>query len=146
LELTIVLVLIGLTTAFAMLGFSGYYQRSSAKQAAQVFALDLAVARATAVRTQQSVVIRFYESTRWYAMEALENNTEILRRRFGANADIDLSAIDLQFTGDSVAFDSRGIADLSGASGALGVARFSLGDIAFDVSFNSMGASKVEEN
>lgn len=142
----IVLTLSGITMAFAMLSFSGYFQRSSVKRAAQVFARDLTVARATAVRTQQPVVIRFYESSRWYMVETLESNTEIVRRRFGVNADIDLSAIDLQFVGDSVTFNSRGVADLSDAAGPLGVARFSLGALAYEVSFNSMGASKVEEN
>jgi len=140
-----VLTLVGITTAFAMLSFSGYFQRSSVQRAAQIFARDLTVARATAVRTQQPVVIRFYESSRWYVVETLESNTEIVRRRFGANADIDLSAIDLQFTGDSVSFNSRGVADLTGAAGVLGVARFNLGAVAYEVSFNSMGASKVEE-
>ena len=139
------LTLTGITTAFAMLSFSGYFQRSSVQRAAQIFARDLTVARATAVRTQQPVVIRFYESSRWYVVETLESNTEIVRRRFGANADIDLSAIDLQFTGDSVSFNSRGVADLTGAAGVLGVARFNLGTVAYEVSFNSMGASKVEE-
>jgi Tfp pilus assembly protein FimT len=132
--------------ALAMISMSGYFQRSAAKRAAQVFARDLTLARATAVRTQQSVVIRFHEVDRWYQVEALESSTEIVRRRFGENADIDLSGIDLQFTGDSVTFNPRGVADLTGAGGSLGVARFSFGAIGFEVSFNSMGASKVEEN
>lgn len=149
LEVMIVLVLAGVTMAFAMLSFSGYFQRSSAKRAAQIFTRDLALARATAVRIQEPVTIRFYESTRWYVVETIETGTEIVRRRFGINADIDLSAIDLQFKGDSVAFSSRGVADL-GETGpptvSLGVAVFSMGDISYKVSFNSMGASKIEEN
>ena len=149
LEMMIVLVLTSVTMAFAMLGFSGYLQRSSPQRAAQIFARDLTVARATAVRGQEPVVIRFYESSRWYVVEAIESGTEIVRRRFGVNADIDLSAIDLQFTGDSVAFSSRGIADL-GETGppktALGAAVFSFGAVEYTVSFNSMGASKVEGN
>lgn len=149
LELTVVLVLSGITMGFAMLSFSGYFQRSSAQRAAQVFARDLTLARSTAVRTRQPVSIRFYESSRWYVVEAFESGTEIVRRRFGVNADIDLSGIDLQFKGDSVAFSARGVADL-GETGppttALGVAVFSFGAISYKVSFNSMGASKVEEN
>jgi Tfp pilus assembly protein FimT len=141
-----VLVLSGITMGFGMLAFSGYFQRSSGKLAAQIFARDLTLARSTAVKTQETVVIRFYESSLWYIVEALDSDTEILRRSFGTNADIDLSAIDLQFVGDSVTFNPRGVADLSGAAGALGVAQFSLGAIVYKVSFNSMGASKVEEN
>ena len=149
LELLIVLVLGGIMTAFAMLSFSGYFQRSSAQRAAQVFARDLALARATAVRTRETVVIRFYETSLWYVVEAIETDTELVRRRFGVNADIDLSDIDLQFKGDSVVFDSRGTADL-GETGPptqeLGQAIFYYGDISYTVSFNSMGASKVEGN
>lgn len=145
-EVLTVFVLIFVVMAFGMVALSGYPQRVAARQAAQLFARDLTFARATAVRTQESVVIRFDESNRWYVVETLESTTEVMRRRFGTNADIDLSAIDLQFTGDSVTFNPRGIADLSGASGSLGVARFEMGAIAFEVSFNSMGASRVEEN
>lgn len=149
LELTIVLVLGGIMTALAMLSFSGYFQRSSAQRAAQLFARDLGVARATAVRTRETVVIRFYENSRWYVVEALATSTEIVRRRFGLNADIDLSDIDLNFQGDSVVFSSRGVADLSKTgppSTDLGEAVFSYGEISYTVYFNSMGASKVERN
>jgi len=96
---------------------------------------------------QEPVVVRFYESSQWYVVEMLGSGTEIVRRRFGVNADIELSGIDLQFRGDSVSFSARGVADL-GETGppktALGVAVFSFGEIGYKVSFNSMGASKVE--
>jgi prepilin-type N-terminal cleavage/methylation domain-containing protein len=149
LELTIVLVISAITMTLAMVAFTGYFERSSAKSAAQVFVRDLALARSTAVRIQQPVSVRFYESSLWYSVQAVETGTEIVRRRFGLNADIDLSGIDLQFRGDSVVFNPRGIADL-GRTGppktALGVAVFSFGAISYEVSFNSMGASRVEEN
>lgn len=144
LELTIVLVLAGLTLAVAGLTFGGYFQRSAAQRAAQLFAQDLTLARTTAVRTREAVVIRFYESSRWYEVEVQSSAVELTRRRFGTNADIDLSAISLSLTGDSVVFNARGMADLSGAGSALGSATFSSGDNSFTVSFNSMGASKVE--
>jgi Tfp pilus assembly protein FimT len=149
LELTVVLVLGGIMTAFAMLSFSGYFQRTSAQGAAQLFARDLSLARSTAVRTREAVVIRFYETTRWYEVEVPATETEVVQRRFGINADIDLSAIDLDFVGDSVVFSSRGVADLSQTgppATELGVATFSVGEISYSVSFNSMGASKVERN
>jgi Tfp pilus assembly protein FimT len=143
-ELVIVLVLAGITMGFGSLVFSGYFQRTSAQRAAQVFAHDLSLARTTAVRTREPVVIRFYETLRWYEVESQTSAVELARRRFGTNADIDLSAIALDFTGDSVVFNARGMADLSGASGALGIATFSSGSVTYTVSFNSMGASKVE--
>lgn len=147
LEIVVVLILAGLTLGFAGLTFSGYFERSSARLAAQVFARDLALARSSAVRARERVVIRFFESSRWYQVVALESGTEIVRRRFGVNADVNLSTIDLVFRGDTVVFDSRGVADLSTirGSGTLGEARFAAGAIAYTVYFNSMGASKVEE-
>ena len=64
------------------------------------------------------------------------------------NADVELSAIDLVFRGDTVVFSSRGVADLSNiqGSGSLGEARFGVGATEYTVFFNSMGASKVEES
>lgn len=147
LELTIVLILAGLTLGFAALSFGSYFQRSSARRAAQVFARDLTLARSSAMRAQEAVVIRFFESSRWYQVVALDSGTELVRRRFGVNADVDLSAIDLLFRGDTVVFNSRGIADLSNiqGGGTLGEAEFESGTVTYGVSFNSMGASSVEE-
>jgi prepilin-type N-terminal cleavage/methylation domain-containing protein len=146
LELTIVLVIAGLTLGFAGLTFSGYFERSSARRAAQVFARDLSLARSAAVRAKQPFVIRFYESSRWYQVVAQSSGTELVRRRFGVNADVDLSAIDLVFNGDTVVVNTRGVFDLSNihGSGTLGEARFSAGASRYTVSFNSLGASKVE--
>lgn len=142
------LLLAGITMGFGALTFSGYFQRSSALRAAQVFARDLTLARSSAVRARESVVIRFFESSRWYQIVAIPSGTELARRRFGVNADVELSAIELVFQGDTVVFSSRGVADLSGIQGAgsLGEARFEAGVTEYTVFFNSMGASKVEES
>lgn len=145
LELTLVLVLSALTLGFASVAFSGYLQRVSAQRAAQVFAQDLTLARAAALRGRESVVVRFDEVNRWYSIYVQRTGTELTRRRFGENADIDLSAVDLMMRGDTVMFSSRGVADLDGAAGALGEARFVSGATEYAVSFNAMGASKVEE-
>ena len=143
-ELTVVLILSSIALTFAGLTFSGYFQRVSAERAARVFSQDLTLARTWAVRSREPVVIRFYESSLWYEVEAQTTATEVARRRFGLNADIDLSAVTLDLAGDSLVFDSRGIADLSGAGGALGTATFSSGAVTYTVSFNSMGASKID--
>ncbi len=127
------------------LTFSGYFQRDSARRAAQVFAQDLVSARAYAVRSQETVVLRFYESTLWYEVVAPGSSTEITRRRFGPAGDIELSGVALDMSGDSLVFDSRGMADLSGLGGALGTARFSSGETTYTVSFNGMGASKIDQ-
>ncbi|MDH3272134.1 MAG: GspH/FimT family pseudopilin [Gemmatimonadota bacterium] len=144
LELIVVLTVGAIVVTLGTLAFSGYFQRDSAKRAAQVFAQDLIAARSFAVRTQEPVVIRFYESSLWYEVENQSGTTEIARRRFGLNADIDLSGVTLDVAGDSLVFDPRGIADMSGAGGALGTATFSSGAISYTVSFNGMGASKID--
>jgi prepilin-type N-terminal cleavage/methylation domain-containing protein len=145
-EVVIALVVIGVVTTFGTLSFSGYFQRVAAQRAAQVFARDLTLARGWATRGRQPVVIRFYESGLWYEIAEQATGTQVAVRRFGANADIDLSAVAFGFVGDTVVFDARGTADLSGASGALGTATFSSGGASYTVSFNSMGASKIDRS
>lgn len=142
-ELVVVLAIMAIGLGFAGVAFSGYFERVSAERAAQVFAQDLTLARSWAVRSREPVVIRFYEASLWYEVEAQRSATEVARRRFGANADIDLTGVQIDMPGDSVVFDARGIADLSGVSGPLGTATFSSGAVTYTVSFNSMGASKI---
>jgi len=143
-EMLVVLSLSAIGLTFALLSFGGYFQRVSAERAAQVFAQDLTLARTWAVRSREPVVIRFYEASLWYEVQAQSSATEVAARRFGVNADIDLSAVTLDFPGDSMVFDVRGIADLSGIGGPLGTATFSSGVETYTVSFNSMGASKID--
>jgi prepilin-type N-terminal cleavage/methylation domain-containing protein len=145
-EILVVLMLMGVGLAYAVLSFGGYFQRVAAQRAAEVFARDLTTARAFATRSRVPVVIRFYESALRYEVERQGSTTDVAVRRFGTNADIDLTGITLEFTGDSVVFNSRGFADLSGAAGPLGTATFSSGPARFTVSFNSMGASKIDRN
>jgi len=42
----------------------------AARRAAQVFAQDLIAARSFAVRSQEAVVIRFYQGALWYEVES----------------------------------------------------------------------------
>jgi prepilin-type N-terminal cleavage/methylation domain-containing protein len=142
-ELVVVLAIMAIGLGFAGVAFSRYFERVSAERAAQVFAQDLTLARSWAVRSREPVVIRFYEASLWYEVEAQRSATEVARRRFGANADIDLTGVRIDMPGDSVVFDARGIADLSGVTGPLGTATFSSGAVTYTVSFNSMGASKI---
>jgi Tfp pilus assembly protein FimT len=146
-ELTVVVTIGAIVVTLGGLAFSGCFQRNSARRAAaQVFAQDLVSARSFAVRSQEPVVIRFYESSLWYEVESQTTTTEIARRRFtGTNADIALSAVTLDMTGDSLVFNTRGIVDMSGAGGSLGTATFSSGAVTYTVSFNGMGASKIDQ-
>jgi prepilin-type N-terminal cleavage/methylation domain-containing protein len=144
LEMTVVVSIAAVGLTFALLSFNGYFQRVAAQHAAQLFAQDLTVARTWAVRSREPVVVRFFEAGLWYQLEARSSGTEIVRRRFGAHGDIDLTEAALDFPGDSLVFDQRGFADLSGVGGALGTATFSSGPVTYTVSFNSMGASKID--
>jgi prepilin-type N-terminal cleavage/methylation domain-containing protein len=143
-EVIVVLSITAIGLTFAGITFSGYFERVAAQRAAQVFARDLTLARNWAVRSREPVVIRFYESSLWYQVQAQSTSTEVARRRFGVSADIDLSGVTLDMAGDTLVFDSRGIADLSGAGGPVGTATFSSGAATYTVSFNSMGASKID--
>ena len=81
LEMTTVLVLAGVTLGFGSLAFGDYYKRTAARRAAQVFAQDLTLARTTAVRIRETVVIQFNEDTRSYVVET--GSVELSARRFG---------------------------------------------------------------
>ena len=143
-ELVVVLSISAVVLTFATMAFGGYFQRVAAQRAAQVFAQDLTLARAWATRSRESVVVKFYESGLRYEVRGRTSGTDVAQRRFGNNADIDLTGVGLDFTGDSLVFDPRGFADLSGAGGSLGTATFSSGAARYTVSFNSMGASKID--
>lgn len=145
LEVLVVLTLGAVIAAMGTLAFSGYFQRDTARRAAQVFAQDLVAARGYAVRSQEAVVIRFFESTLWYQVVGQSSTTEITRRRFGGAGEIDLSGLTLDTAGDSLVFDARGMADMSGAGGSLGTATFSSGAVTYTVSFNGMGASTIDQ-
>jgi prepilin-type N-terminal cleavage/methylation domain-containing protein len=145
-EILVVLGLFAIVMTFGGLAFSGYFQRSSARRAASLFAQDLAGARSYAIRSREPVVVRFFEATRWYRVETQTTATPVARRRFeGNSADIDLSGLSLNTLGDSIVFTARGIAEFVPQSGVLGVATFSSGAVSYTVSFNGMGASKIDQ-
>ncbi len=142
-EVLVSLILFSITLALASSVFSGYQSRTAAHRAAQVFALDLSLARTSAVRGREVVIVDFDEAGGSYVIR-LESGDTILRRDFGRDGDIALDSLNLQLTGDSVAFDSRGVGDLSGSASPLGTASFAAGANVYDVSFNVMGASRVD--
>ena len=141
LEMLVVLIIGMVLIGLAAIAFEKTSTNTSARSAAQVFTRDLAMARSHAVRERQKVTINFYESSKWYLITTASGR-ELARRRFGVggNNDVNLSAVNLQTTGDSVVFSTRGIATLSGA---LGTATFTAGNATYTVSFNSLGASSV---
>ena len=105
--------------------------------------MDLSFARASAVRGREAVIVDFDESGGSYLVRS-ESGDTLLRRAFDRDDDIPLDSLNLQLTGDSVVFNLRGVADLSGAPSTLGVASFAAGESVYDVSFNVMGASRLD--
>ena len=142
-EILVVLVLMVIFLAITALVFAGYQERTSARQAAMLFGRDLTLARSAALRGRERVTIRFDEPGQEYRVLREAGDT-LFARRFSDGSDIELSQINLDLPGDSLWFDSRGIVDLSGASGSLGTAIFRAGGTTYTLSFNSMGASRVE--
>ncbi len=146
LEVLLVVVVGAVVLTLGGLTFSGYFQRSSARRAAQLFTQDLTAARSYAIRSRAPVVIRFHEATLRYEVEELSSATRVISRRFsGTGADIELSGVELTVAGDSLVFTARGIASFVPGAGGLGTATFSSGAIAYTVSFNGMGASKIDQ-
>ena len=142
-EMLVSLILFTIALSLASVVFSGYQARTAAQRAAQVFAMDLSYARTSAVRGRRAVIVDFDEAAMSYLIRE-ESGDTLVEREFGLDDDIPLSSLDLQFTGDSVVFDRRGVGDLGNSnSPLLGVASFAAGEMIYDVSFNVMGASKV---
>ncbi|NIP58121.1 MAG: prepilin-type N-terminal cleavage/methylation domain-containing protein [Gemmatimonadetes bacterium] len=142
LELLVVMALVVITLAITQQTYGLYQERTATRRAAKLFGLDLSLARSAAVQGRMNVVIRFDEAAREYEVIS---NRRIMRRDFGDDSDVPLESIDLELPGDSVVFDARGVADLSGIAGSLGRATFEVGGSSYAVSFNALGASKVGE-
>ncbi len=142
-ELLVSLILFTIALALGSSVFSEYQSRTAAHRAAQVFAMDLSLARTSAVRGREVVIVDFDEAGGSYVIR-LESGDTLLTREFGRDDDIPLDSLNLQLTGDSLAFDARGVGDLSGSASPLGTASFAAGANVYDVSFNVMGASKVD--
>ena len=142
-EMLVTLILFTITLGLTSVVFSGYQARTAAQRAAQVFQMDLSLARASAIRGREAVIVDFDESAGSYVIRT-ESGDTLEERKFERDDDIPLDWLNLQMTGDSVAFDSRGVADLSGSGSALGIAVFAAGGSTYYVSFNVMGASRLD--
>jgi type II secretory pathway pseudopilin PulG len=142
-EMLVSLILFTIAMALTSVVFSGYQSRTAAQRAAQVFVMDLSLARTSAVRGREAVIVDFDEAGMSYCIR-LESGDTIVDRKFGRDDDIPLDLLNLQFTGDSLVFDTRGVGDLSGSAFPLGIASFAAGEAIYDVSFNVMGASRLD--
>ena len=141
-EMLVSLILFTTAMALTAIVFTGYQSRTAAQRAAQVFAMDLSYARTTAVRSRERVVVDFDVGSVSYVVR--QAGDTLLWREFDRDDEISLDWLDLNLTGDSLVFDTRGVGDLSGAGASLGLASFAAGEAVYDVSFSVMGASKVD--
>jgi len=143
-ELLVVIMIMAITLTVVGFTFNRYLERTSAKRAAEMFRQDLTAARNTALRSRQRVVLDFDEAGLGYVVRLQAGDT-LFDRAFDPDATVSLSGLDLQLSGDTLAFDRRGVADLSSAGGPLGRAIFTAGNTSYAVSFNSMGSSRIGE-
>lgn len=144
LELLVVLLLASVTMGGVGLAFSRYSARASARQAAEIFRQDLRLARSWAAGSKRPVTVRFSEAGLRYVIR-IQGGDTLLVRSFGPGAEIRLTSLDLRLGGDSLAFDSRGVAHLSGAPSGTGEALFSAANSTYAVRFNSLGLARVEK-
>ena len=146
LELLVVLLILAVTLGVASRSYGLYLERTAARRAAELFVLDLSLARTTALRDRQPVSVMFSESGRSYEIRraAAAAGDVVMRRDYGPVAPVKLSQLRLLVPSDSMSFNGRGIASPSFAGSALGEARFAAGRVEYRVRFNSMGAAQVE--
>ena len=74
-EMLISLILFTISLALATSVFSSYQARTAAQRAAQVFAMDLSVARAAAVRGRVPVIVNFDEAGKTYLIRQESGDT-----------------------------------------------------------------------
>jgi prepilin-type N-terminal cleavage/methylation domain-containing protein len=143
LELVIVLLVIAITLAIAAQAYGVFLARTAARRAAEVFARDLALTRSSALRDRNPVTLVALESQKRYSIRKATGEVVALRD-YGQDQSLELSQLQLDLPGDSVRFSARGIANLGGGLGSLGVARFTAGAVEYTVRFNSTGSARIE--
>jgi Tfp pilus assembly protein FimT len=136
--MTVVLVIAGVLISIASGPLASYNQRMSARRAAEVFAMDLTLARSRSLRAREWVSVKFNETALTYTVRS-QSGTVLADRRLTGQK-VKLSAIDLALPGDSVAFSSRGVGNITTS---LGTATFTAGSVRYRVQFNPMGSAKV---
>lgn len=132
-----------ITMGIASQVYANYLERTATQRAARLFTRDLTMARMSAVQAREAVIVRFDESAGNYEV-VRASGQELALRRYGDGGDVELGAIDLQMPGDSLVFNGRGVADLSEITGSLGTATFQAGSETYTVTFNSMGAARID--
>ncbi len=107
-ELLIVVVLIAVVSLIAATGYRGFRERSILNRAARTVAADVALARSYAIRNRGNVSLVALEAPPRYELRDAAGNV-LKARWFDGGSDLPLTSLDVQATGDSVTFNSRGM-------------------------------------
>jgi Tfp pilus assembly protein FimT len=141
--MVIVLLVIAVTLAIAAQAYGFFLARTTARRAAEVFVLDLALTRTAAMRERRPVTLVAQEALKRYSIRTSTGDT-IALRNYDGDEEMMLTQLQIDLPGDSVRFSARGIANLGGGPGTLGTARFTAGSLTYTVRFNSTGTAEIQ--
>lgn len=108
LELLIVIAMLGIVFAVGMRGFRQFNESTIVDQAARSLGSDVTLARSYAIRRGGNVALVANEGARSYVIRDWAGNV-LGAGSFGAGSDTPLTALDIDTTGDSLTFNSRGM-------------------------------------
>ena len=114
-EMLIVLSIISLAMLMANTSFITFRESSTLNRAARVIAADVSLARSYAIRHRTPVALVADESTQSYIIRD-NTGTVYLNRVFDASSEMLIESLNVAVTGDSIAFNERGL--MSGAGSA----------------------------
>lgn len=141
-ELLIAITVISLVVAIGTSGLREYYERTVVRQAAEVFAADIAVTRSAAIKLRQNVSLVVREDSLAYRIRSDSGTVLRPTRRFNSDSELPLTALDLKLTGDSLTFNSRGVM-ISPGTREIDVARNERGA---RIQFNVLGRTRILSN
>lgn len=142
-ELLVVMGIVAITLTLGIQAFSSYSDQNAAQRAGELFTRDLGVTRSTAVRERQPVRLCLQVDSMQYQIITAAGRS-VATRQFGEGSPHRLSGMELDLSGECVTFDRRGLADLSGASSAVGTLELRSNSATAIVTFNAMGVTRVE--
>lgn len=136
-ELLIALAVFAILTLVGYGGLTRYREATATARAVSAIQADVMVARSLAVKSRAPVSLVAREALREYVVRDTAGNL-FARRAFDGRSELALTTLDIQTSGDSLTFDSRGV--LITASPQIEVTRRSR---TRTVTFNAMGRSRV---
>lgn len=139
-ELLIVLVLGGILLGLGVQGFKIFNRTASVKGAAQSVLSDVTLLRSYAIQRRTNVSLVANEAGRSYVIREAGTGTVLARRSYDASSELPLTTLDVQTTGDSITFNSRGLMVPATSTDTISVGR--LGDSRLVV-VNALGRGRV---